>query len=119
MSSSKLNAVECVEIDPSGRFKYILVKITHDSHHKYIVRGHRRAAYHADIYDEILPGINNLGLKAECLGGGRIEHNKDEQSILVYGYSLGFGRADHSITTDILKTFYPTYSKITFSNEGY
>ena len=44
--------------------------------------------YIADIYDEILPGIEGLGLKANCLGGGRIEHNKDEKTILVYGYSM-------------------------------
>ena len=31
----------------------------------------------------------------------------------------GFGRADHSITDEKLKTAYPDYESITFSNEGY
>lgn len=47
--SSKLDTVPSVDIDESGRFKYILVKIMHDDQHKYIVRGYGRAAYHGEV----------------------------------------------------------------------
>lgn len=47
--STKLDAVPSVDIDPNGQFKYILVKITHGSHHKYIVRGYARAGYHGEL----------------------------------------------------------------------
>ena len=39
-------------------------------------------------------------------------------SLQVYGYSMGFGRADHSKTVDALKTKYPNY-KIDKSDDGY
>ncbi|CAB3989917.1 14 kDa phosphohistidine phosphatase-like [Paramuricea clavata] len=117
--SSTLDQVQNVDIDSKGRFKYILVKIKDGSHHKYIVRGYGRAGFHADIYDEILPELQRLGLHSDCVGGGRIEHNSDIGTILVYGYSIGFGRADHSISTEILKNYFPAYKSITFSNEGY
>jgi hypothetical protein len=42
----------------------------------------------ADIYDEILPELQRLGLHSDCVGGGRIEHNSDVGTILVYGYSI-------------------------------
>ena len=117
--STKLDQVKNVDVDSQGRFKYILVKIKDGTHQKYIVRGYRRAGYHADIYDEILPELQSLGLQSDCVGGGRIEHNSDAGTILVYGYSIGFGRADHAITTEILKKFFSSYKSITFSNEGY
>lgn len=43
-------------------------------------------------------------------GGGRI---------FVYGYSQGYGRADHSKAVAALTRAYPHYDSITFSNDGY
>lgn len=71
------------------------------------------------MYDQVTPGIEKLGLDCECMGGGRIRHEPDKKAILVYGYSQGFGKADHSITVDLLKKKYPDYDKITYSNDGY
>ena len=47
--SSKLEQVENVDIDRSGRFKYILVKIIDGNNQKYIVRGYSRAEYHGTV----------------------------------------------------------------------
>ncbi|KAF1594939.1 UNVERIFIED_CONTAM: 14 kDa phosphohistidine phosphatase, partial [Eudyptes robustus] len=58
------------------------------------------------------------GLVADCLGGGRIKHDANGKSLKVYGYSTGFGRADHEKAVELLKTKYPEY-EITWSNEGY
>lgn len=52
------------------------------------------------------------------MGGGRIKHDEIGKDILVYGYSYGYGRADHQIAVDILKQKYPDYN-IHFSNDGY
>ncbi|KAF3420341.1 hypothetical protein E2986_12552 [Frieseomelitta varia] len=42
----------------------------------------------ADIFDEVGDQIKSIpGLRAKCLGGGRIEHDPDEKTIKVYGYS--------------------------------
>lgn len=77
------------------------------------------AAFHGDVYDQVTPAIEKLGLDCECTGGGRIHHEPDKKIIEVYGYSQGFGKADHGITVDLLKKKYSDYSKITFSNDGY
>ena len=37
-----------------------------------------------------------------------------------YAFSLqGFGRANHSITVEVLKKAYPDYTNIEWENEGY
>jgi len=42
----------------------------------------------ADIFDEVDEQIKkHAGLQADCVGGGRIEHDPDEKTIKVYGYS--------------------------------
>jgi len=41
----------------------------------------------ADIFDREEKVFKKLGLRAECPGGGRIEHNPDKKYIKVYGYS--------------------------------
>ncbi|KAL6264796.1 hypothetical protein P5V15_004893 [Pogonomyrmex californicus] len=72
-----------------------------------------------DIFDEVDEQIKkHAGLQANCVGGGRIEHDPDEKTIKVYGYSQGFGKADHDVSVELLKKKYPTYN-ITCSNEGY
>ncbi|XP_047483492.1 14 kDa phosphohistidine phosphatase-like isoform X1 [Penaeus chinensis] len=123
MTSAKLDQVEDVDID-TGRFKYILIKV-HDSPEggpevtKHIVRGYCSAGFHADVYDKVVPGIEAKGLDCECVGGGRILHEPDNKSIEVFGYSQGYGKADHSVSVELLKKKYPDYAKITFSNDGY
>ena len=44
--AEKLAALEDVEIDESGRFKYILIKVFAGSTSKFIVRGYDWAEYH-------------------------------------------------------------------------
>ncbi|KAK6046239.1 Janus/Ocnus family protein [Cooperia oncophora] len=84
---------------------------------KHIVRGYYKCHFHVDILRAAREDAGpSYSLK--CIGGGRIRHEDDAKEILVYGYSHGFGQADHSITVDILKKRYPDYH-ITFSNEGY
>uniref|UniRef100_A0A336MDK8 Sex-regulated protein janus-A n=1 Tax=Culicoides sonorensis TaxID=179676 RepID=A0A336MDK8_CULSO len=123
MSDSKLEAVPLVDID-EGIFKYVLIKLygkekTDGSEpSKTIVRGFNRAEWHADIYDEVSKSVQCLGLETECLGGGRIEHRPEKKWIKVYGYSQGFGKADHEESKRILKTKYADY-KIECSDDGY
>ena len=117
----KLPALEPVQID-EGLFKYVLIEayetVGEVEHSKMLVRGFNRAEYHADIYDEVEEGIRKMGLDAQCLGGGRIRHDRPAKYIKVYGYSMGFGRADHTKAVAILKEKYHDYN-IEWSNEGY
>lgn len=58
MSKASLECIPKVDIDPSGVFKYILIKV-HDPEQQNeddsitIVRGYHRCNYHSDIYDEV------------------------------------------------------------------
>ncbi|VDM43455.1 unnamed protein product [Toxocara canis] len=114
-----LTSVADVDIDPQGVFKYILIKVMDkaSNEEKLIVRGYKRCPFHGDVLEETEKAVGS-DFKLKCLGGGRIRHEPDKHEILVYGYSQGYGPADHQKSVDILKTKYPDY-KITFSSEGY
>ncbi|EGT38023.1 hypothetical protein CAEBREN_19612 [Caenorhabditis brenneri] len=84
---------------------------------KYVVRGYYRCHFHDDILQEV-KGSAPSGLKLKCVGGGRIKHDDADKDILVYGYSQGYGQADHTIAVGILQKKYPGYN-IHFSNDGY
>jgi len=125
----KLARVASVAIDDVGRFKYILIKVyalndpassPSKEKFKYVVRGHADCPYHGDIYDRFVASLANLeegGYDSECVGGGRIIH--ESKKISVFGYSQGYGKADHSITTDVLKKHYPSDYSISWNNDGY
>ncbi|CAN8005375.1 unnamed protein product [Ixodes hexagonus] len=122
MSATSFETIPTVKLD-NGRFKYILIKVhdkNDDTRTKLIVRGSAAASYHADIFDSESAKLEAIqGIELECLGGGRIIHNPDRKEIKVFGYSQGYGKADHSKTVEVLKEFYPNYDSITFSNDGY
>ncbi|KAG7176652.1 14 kDa phosphohistidine phosphatase-like [Homarus americanus] len=121
--ATPLDNVANVDID-NGVFKYVLMKVYHSPEggseiSKFITRGYTSAGFHSDVYEQVTPDIEKQGMDCECVGGGRIRHEPDKKTILVYGYSQGFGRADHGITVDLLKAKYPDYNKISFSDDGY
>ncbi|XP_011874091.1 PREDICTED: sex-regulated protein janus-A-like isoform X2 [Vollenhovia emeryi] len=119
--SQLLDNVPDVDIDGHGRFKYILIDVQDNvgKANKKIVRGYARSQWHADIFDVAEEQIKkHAGLQANCVGGGRIEHDPDEKTIKVYGYSQGFGKADHQVSVEILRKKYPAYN-VTWSDEGY
>ncbi|NWX91166.1 PHP14 phosphatase, partial [Nothoprocta pentlandii] len=117
-AAAALARVPDVDIDGGGVFKYVLVRVSAGGGSKDVVRGYGWAEYHADIYERLAAELEQLGCGCECLGGGRISHERDARRIHVYGYSMGFGRAKHSVTTEKLKAKYPDY-EITWADEGY
>jgi len=109
----------------NGTFKYVLIEAyatdpenPDQEHSKLLVRGNITAEYHADVYDVEEESLRDKGLDCQCLGGGRILHEKSRKYIKVYGYSVGFGRADHTKTVEVLKATFPDY-EIEWSNDGY
>ncbi|XP_019888564.1 14 kDa phosphohistidine phosphatase isoform X2 [Ooceraea biroi] len=119
--SQLLDKIPDVDIDGHGKFKYILITVEDETNKasKQIVRGYARAQWHADIFDEVNEHVKKHGgLQANCVGGGRIQHDPDEKTIKVYGYSQGFGKADHQVSVELLKKKYPGYN-ITWSDDGY
>ncbi|KAG2455301.1 PHP14 phosphatase, partial [Polypterus senegalus] len=122
MSASRFAQIPAVDVDPAGVFKYVLIRVhstEDDDNSTDIVRGFAWAEYHADIYDKVAEEIEKLGgFDCECLGGGRIQHDSQKKKIHVYGYSVGFGRANHAVATEKLKARYPDY-EVTWADEGY
>ncbi|XP_068191072.1 14 kDa phosphohistidine phosphatase [Antennarius striatus] len=111
------------DIDPSGVFKYVLIRVhskdPEDDSEVDIVRGYSTAEFHADIYEKVSEELERGGiLDCECVGGGRIKHDPQVKKIHVYGYSMGYGRANHAVATEKLKSQYPEY-EVTWDNEGY
>ncbi|KAI9581182.1 sex-regulated protein janus-A-like [Glossina fuscipes fuscipes] len=108
------NAVPNVDID-EGSFKYVLIKVSDKENsddsatYKTIVRGYKDCQGHSDIYERVKASCKVMGLKAEILGGGRIERDSLVKRIKVYGQSQGFGKADHRATKKILLAKYPDY----------
>jgi len=122
---SKDVALPVVDIDNNGTFKYVLLKVhktgeTKKANAMHLVRGHNWADYHADLVEECERQMhdNNVNMEVECVGGGRIRHDRDRKKIIVYGYSVGYGQANHAVTCEILKTYYPEYT-IEWNNDGY
>ncbi|MEE6496222.1 hypothetical protein FKM82_002264 [Ascaphus truei] len=117
---SALESVPEVEIDPVGLFKYILVRVTpgaaEPERYRDIVRGTKSAEFHNNIFEEVSPEMQALGFECKCLGGGKIEHNCKDKKIRVFGESTGYGKADHSVTAEILKKNYSGY-EVTWSDD--
>lgn len=125
--TSSLEQLPRVEIDNDGCFKYVLIRLHRDGASQaddqcsdLYVRGHSWAGYHVDLYERFSEQASSEGVETECLGGGRIRYDVDSSppSMLVYGYSVGFGQADHQITASLVQKQFPDL-KITTSNEGY
>uniref|UniRef100_S4PGJ4 Sex-regulated protein janus-A n=1 Tax=Pararge aegeria TaxID=116150 RepID=S4PGJ4_9NEOP len=115
------NKIPTVDIDPTGVFKYILLNVYDGQKdaanpQMVIVRGYQRCNYHSDIYDEVQEKLTPL--ECEPLGGGRISHDPDNKKIHIYGYSQGYGKADHEVAAKIIKDAFPGYT-ISVSDEGY
>ena len=121
--SEVLAAIPLVEIE-EGTFKYVLISVTDTKlqQSKFIVRGYNFAEYHDDVYRKAKGDILKEGIEMDVKGGGRIKHelNADGKggSVLVYGYSVAFGQADHKVAVELIKAKYPQH-EVTFSNEGY
>ncbi|XP_017771217.1 PREDICTED: 14 kDa phosphohistidine phosphatase-like [Nicrophorus vespilloides] len=120
-----------VDIDASGVFKYILIRLQMteskgaEALKTEVVRGYEECPYHSDISDKFTEQLQKLkqsgelvDWKTKVLGGGRINHDAAAKTIRVYGYSQGYGKADHQVTVNILKKVYKDYD-ITWSDEGY
>ena len=77
----KLVAINDVEIDKSGKFKYILIKVhdpDKDREFKFIVRGTSKAAYHGEL-------ILFLFLREMAVGSGV---SRLETSFFLFSFSL-------------------------------
>ena len=106
-----------VIIDTNGDFKYILIEMTNKTNlndYKYLVRGSNEFNYHKRLYFNFMQNsvykfpemYNNFNFKV--LGGGRIAFRNND--IVVYGASGVYGKANHKLTCNLLKSRFPSYN---------
>lgn len=118
--------IPSVSID-SGAYKYVLITALQPNNNNNInkeeifVHSKRGAHYHRNVAEPLIPilqqsGYTNIRIK----GGGRILRDDDDKIIKIFGYSYGFGRADHALAKDVVERSgkFVDYS-ITWSNDGY
>jgi phosphohistidine phosphatase len=112
--------VPSVAID-EGAHKYVLIKAMFNGDEQYIVTSKRGAMYHRNAAEPMIAKLERAGYSdIEVTGGGRISLNSLEKEMSIYGFSYGFGLADHSVSREVVLRD-PRYShfKVTISDQGY
>ncbi len=91
---------------------------------KTFVRGYKKCGFHQDILNHFtlreLRQIQDLrkNWTILCVGGGRIDNSLEKKHMKIYGYSKGYGLADHSLTLKMMKEVLLEYT-YEISNDGY
>jgi phosphohistidine phosphatase len=111
----------CVEI-AEGAHKYVLLSGTdyHGDEH-YIVTSLKGAEYHRNAAEPMIASMEEAGYSDIIVaGGGRITCDSKARKISIYGFSYGFGKANHEISRIIVLED-PRYKdyEVTFSDDGY
>lgn len=111
-----------VSID-SGAHKYVLISaiIPGGGERQHFVVSRRGAEYHRNAAEPFVEALERSGyLSIQILGGGRIALDERQKSIKIYGYSYGFGLADHAMSKSVVEKD-PRYREfdVTWSNDGY
>lgn len=109
-----------VEID-EGVNKYVLMKAEFHGDEYHIVTSKFGAKYHRNAAEPMIAKLENAGYTdIEVTGGGRIALNSLAKEISIYGFSYGFGLADHSVSREVvLRDQRYRHFKVTISDEGY
>ena len=117
-SASVLLTHPSVVLD-EGTHKYVLIEARAGGQTKMLVRMTAGAPYHADVAKPYVNALRAAGAEADVPGGGRIAHDKDAKTINIFGFSYGFGKADHAISADICRAHFGDEYTVTWSDEGY
>lgn len=109
-----------------GTHKYVLLsaRIPHHSPEhdiQYFVVSKRGAAYHRNVAEDFVSKLEVHGYSnINILGGGRLLLDNLNTKISIFGFSYGFGLADHSLSQRVIESDsrFQTYD-ISWSNDGY
>mmetsp|Transcript_10662 Transcript_10662/g.15488 ORF Transcript_10662/g.15488 Transcript_10662/m.15488 type:complete len:170 (-) Transcript_10662:814-1323(-) len=120
--------IPSVSID-NGAHKYVLISATEPAPrepngtciHRYFVVSKKGAAYHQNAAEPFVCKLEANGFQdIRIKGGGRISLDEVSKSVSIFGYSYGFGRADHAQSKSVIDADdrYKGYN-VTWSNDGY
>ena len=63
----------------------------------------RNANYHRNVAKFLLPQLESAGYtNIRIKGGGRILRDDEDKKIHIFGYSYGFGQADHAMAKSVV-----------------
>lgn len=122
-SGSTAARVQSVQV-AEGTHKYVLIRATvpgSKTEEQYFVTSKQGAPYHRDAAEPMIDQLQASGYSTiEVTGGGRIRLNTVGKQMAIYGFSYGFGLADHAISRDVVLED-PRYKDfdVTISDEGY
>ena len=118
-ASGALGEVPAVQLD-YGTFKYVLIWAGVGAAERLFVRGQAGAPYHVDVARSTVQLLQGMGCLVEVLGGGRIRHDPERRQVEVFGFSYGFGRADHGCTQGLIMGD-PSYAgyEVVVTDEAY
>lgn len=113
----RLDSVEIAE----GKHKYVLIRAQCDGEEQYFVTSKRGAQYHRNAAEPMIYRLEQAGYDdIEVKGGGRIHLDSEAKLVEIYGFSYGFGQADHSISQQVVQNDSRfTDFTVTISNDGY
>ena len=117
---STIQRVPAVEI-AEGRHKYVLIRASIDGEEQFIVTSRRGASYHRNAAEPMIAKLEAAGYyDIDVTGGGRIDYEVTTKSIKIYGFSYGFGKANHAIAQRTVQED-PRYKEydVTISDDGY
>ena len=116
--TSKLASVHMDE----GAHKYVLMSATDEKNEtQHFVVSSQWAAYHRDAAEPMIENLRRSGYSMiRVLGGGRINLDSEKKNVSIFGFSYGFGQADHKVSKRVVEAD-PRYKDFTVetSNEGY
>ena len=114
---TRLPSVEIAE----GRHKYVLIKAHLNGEQQYVVTSKKFAAYHMNAAEPMVAKLEEAGYTdIDVVGGGRIILDSDNKKCEIFGFSYGFGKADHAKSRSVVLQD-PRYRdfEVTISDEGY
>jgi phosphohistidine phosphatase len=117
VSSSRLPSVEIAE----GAHKYVLIQACLNGDEQYIVTSKHKAPYHRNAAEPMIEKLEEAGYTdIQVRGGGRLDLDSQAKTIIIFGFSYGFGKADHSISRRVVlaSSTYKDFD-VTISDEGY
>jgi len=114
-----------------GRHKYVLISarqpsLSEDetnskrSTQRFVVSKYL-APYHRNVAEPFVEKLESNGYEnIRVLGGGRISLDNENKKVEIFGFSYGFGKADHELSkAEVDKDSRYSDYKVMWSDEGY
>ena len=97
--------IPTVSID-EGALKYVFITATSPSPLKMprsFIYSRKNAQHHVNVATYLIPKLRHNGYTdIQIVGGGRIDRDDQQKKIHIFGYSYGFGQADHAAAKTVV-----------------